>query len=50
MELSNPTFWLMVVSTWATGAVFVRLYFKKRNEKQAKKVPVRIRVRDRRPY
>ncbi len=47
MILSNPTFWLMVIPTWVTGAVLARFYLKKRGELKAKKVPVRIRVRNR---
>jgi hypothetical protein len=50
MDLSNPAFWLTVLSTWATGALLTRLYLKKRSELKAKKAPVRIRVRNRRRY
>ena len=50
MDLSNPAFWLAVLSTWATGAFLTRLYLKKRSELKARKVPVRIRVRNRRRY
>jgi hypothetical protein len=48
MDLSNPTFWLAVLSTWITGALLTRLYLKKRSELKTRKVPVRIRVRGRR--
>jgi hypothetical protein len=50
MALSNPNFWLVVLPTWATGALLLQLLRKKRNELKAKKVPVRIRVRSRRQY
>jgi hypothetical protein len=50
MALSNPNLWLVVLSTWATGAILMRLLLKKRSEMKAKKVPVRIRVRSRRQY
>lgn len=50
MELSNPNFWLIAIPTWATGAYLLRLLLKKRSELKAKKVPVRIRVRNRRPF
>ena len=50
MALSNPNFWLVVLPTWATGALLLRILIKKHNELKAKKVPVRVRVRSRRQY
>jgi hypothetical protein len=52
MVLSNPAMWFAIFSTWATGAVFARLYLKKRVEKNSKKqpVPIRVRSRNRRNY
>lgn len=47
MAMSNPNLWLLAIPTWATGALLMRLYLKKRNELKAKKQPVRIRVRSR---
>ena len=45
MTLSNPNFWLVLLPTWATGTILLRLMLKKRNEMKAKKVPVRVSSR-----
>lgn len=50
MALSNPNFWLVLLPTWATGAILLRLLLNKRSEMKAKKVPVRVRVHNRRQY
>ena len=50
MALSNPNFWLVVLPTWATGALLLRILIKKYNEQKAKKALIRVRVRSRRQY
>jgi hypothetical protein len=50
MALSNPNFWLVVLPTWATGALLMRILIKKHTELKAKKAPVLVRVRSRRQY
>jgi len=50
MALSNPNLWLVVLPTWVTGAILLRLLLKKRSELKVKKVPVRVRVRSRKQY